>query len=84
MNSSFQLEVKLMYREFMKIIYSKAPDRRQALLEKTRSDFKAWANIPRREIGAIDFAFHSAARQLHQLKSYNIDSMSFYTPKPKK
>lgn len=81
MNSSFQLEVKLMYREFMKIIYHKPVEKRLNLLEKTRKDFKSAAQLSRRDISNIDFAFHRAQRQLAQLRDTNIESMSTYTPK---
>ena len=81
MNSSFQLEVKIMYREFMKIIYRKPEVKRIGLLEKTRWEFKQAAKIPRREISAIDFAFHRAQRQLGTLREGNIESMTSYIPK---
>ena len=81
MNSSFQLEVKLMYREFMKIIYRMPANKRTTLLNKTKEDFKHASKLSRRDISGIDFAFHRAQRQLDQLRSSNIESMSFYTPK---
>lgn len=81
MQSSFKLEVKLMYREFMKIIYKKDPSKRAELLQRTRDEFKAGAKIPRKDIIAVDFAFNQANRQLYQLRQGNILSMTTYVPK---
>lgn len=81
MNISFQTEVKLMYRELMKILYKKPPDKIGNLLEKVRNDFKAGAKIPRKEIIEIDYAYHSAQRLLEQLKNSNIEKYTTYTPK---
>lgn len=81
MNISFQTEVKLMYRELMKILYKKPPNQVESLLEKVRKDFKAGAKIPRKDIIEIDYAFHSAQRLLDQLKNSNIEKYTTYIPK---
>lgn len=83
MQNSFQIEVRLMYREMLKIIYRMPKDRRGTLLDKTRHEFKMAAKIPRKEIASIDFAFHLFQRQLNQLQQANIQSMTTYVPKVK-
>ena len=81
MKINFQTEVKLMYREFMKILYKKPSDNLQELVEKVRNDFKTGAKIPRKDIMAVDYAYHNAQRLLEQLKNSNVEGYSTYTPK---
>ena len=81
MKVSFQTEVKLMYRQFMKILYKKPSGQMQNLTDKVRADFKTGAKIPRKDILAVDFAFHSAQRLLDQLKNLHIEGYSTYIPK---
>ena len=79
--SSFQQEVKQMYRHFMKTIYKKPELNRLDILYKVRSDFKKWSKIPRKDFDSIDYAFNTAQRQLIELKQSNIVYFSVYTPK---
>jgi hypothetical protein len=81
MKISFQTEVKLMYRQILKILYKKPPEKTQILLDKVRNDFKTGAKISRKDMISIDYAFHNAQRLLSTLQNSSIDGYSTYVPK---
>lgn len=83
MQSSFRMEVLLMYRKYCKEIMKRQVGMRESLLEKVRNEFKVGSKISRKSFVELDDFFSHSERRLQVLKESNIERVSSYTPSKK-